>query len=198
MGINQRISVVLLVLGLSLIISGCGPGQLFGPTKTPTPTNTPTLTNTPTATITPTPTPLVCEDSISSEILGVIKKASEGLGSNEDLQKHLACAQLVIDRSTELANTQQAAKKKSGCNYKPATNSTKAVNDFNAAYGALNDVGAAWLLKGYALDALGKPDDAQDAYKTAVYNYDCAYLQNPYGGYWSVYLLGYDLIKPTY
>jgi hypothetical protein len=56
---------------VSTLISACGPGQVFGPTLTPTPTNTltptPTLTPTitptftstpsPTATITATPTP---------------------------------------------------------------------------------------------------------------------------------------------
>lgn len=36
------------------LVSGCGPGQLFGPTLTPTPTAT--STPTPTATCTPTPT----------------------------------------------------------------------------------------------------------------------------------------------
>jgi len=34
---KQRIAVVLVLL-MSLVISGCGPGQLFGPTLTPTPT----------------------------------------------------------------------------------------------------------------------------------------------------------------
>jgi hypothetical protein len=43
-------------LTLSLMISGCGPGQLFGPTLTPTSTPTFTPTLTPTATVTPTPT----------------------------------------------------------------------------------------------------------------------------------------------
>jgi hypothetical protein len=54
---KQRIAL-LLVLITSLVISGCGPGQLFGPTITPTPTQTlsPTSTQTPTQTMTPTPT----------------------------------------------------------------------------------------------------------------------------------------------
>jgi hypothetical protein len=39
-----------------LVITGCGPGQLLGPTLTPTATLTPTPTHTPTATLTPTPT----------------------------------------------------------------------------------------------------------------------------------------------
>jgi hypothetical protein len=41
---------------VSTLFSSCGPGQLFGPTLTPTPTNTATPTLTPTPTITPTPT----------------------------------------------------------------------------------------------------------------------------------------------
>jgi hypothetical protein len=48
-----------------IFLSGCGPGQIFGPTITPKPTETPTstetststATNTPTFTITCTPTP---------------------------------------------------------------------------------------------------------------------------------------------
>lgn len=43
----------------ALLLSSCGPGQLFGPTITPTPTltATPTQTLTPTSTSTPTSTP---------------------------------------------------------------------------------------------------------------------------------------------
>ena len=103
---------------------------------------------------------------------------------------------MIIDGSTEAANKQQVAKNKSNCGYQPAYNSTQAVKDFDAEYGALNDVGAAWLLKGYALDYLGKPEDAQAAYKTAAYNYRCAYIRNQYGGYWSVLRLSLSLIKP--
>ena len=46
------ISVVLILF----LASGCGPGQLLGPTFTPTPTMTPSSTPTPTPTSTPTPT----------------------------------------------------------------------------------------------------------------------------------------------
>jgi hypothetical protein len=47
-----------IVLGMVLLfLTGCGPGQLFGPTITPTPTSTPTFTPTPTPTLTPTITP---------------------------------------------------------------------------------------------------------------------------------------------
>ena len=105
---------------------------------------------------------------------------------------------MVIDKFTEVANAQEAAKLKSNCDYKPAANSKQAVDNFNAVYGALNDVGAAWLLKGIALEALGKPDEAQAAYGRAVYDYWCGYIKNPYGGYWSVRILGETLIKPSY
>jgi len=69
--IRQRLSLQLILVMISLLVSSCGPGQLFGPTITPsptptltptitpTPTLTPTPTSTPTPTITPTPTPVV-------------------------------------------------------------------------------------------------------------------------------------------
>lgn len=58
MNTKRQIGVIF-VLITSLIISGCGPGQLFGPTitSTPTKTMTPTTTHTPTATSTRTSTP---------------------------------------------------------------------------------------------------------------------------------------------
>jgi hypothetical protein len=67
--IAKRQITAIFVLTLSLVISGCGAGQLFGPTITPTltktltptatltPTNTPTNTPTKTPTNTPSPTP---------------------------------------------------------------------------------------------------------------------------------------------
>lgn len=53
----KKIAITFVLLVLMLV--SCGPGQLFGPTKTPTPTitPTPTPTNTPTPTPTNTPTP---------------------------------------------------------------------------------------------------------------------------------------------
>jgi hypothetical protein len=58
------------VCSLSLAFSSCGPGQLFGPTMTPTSTITPwpTLTQTPTLTPTQTPPPL---SLVGSLIIGV-------------------------------------------------------------------------------------------------------------------------------
>jgi hypothetical protein len=52
-------SAIAIATILFLSLSACGPGQLFGPTPTPTYTSTPTstLTPTPTQTITPTVTP---------------------------------------------------------------------------------------------------------------------------------------------
>lgn len=57
--IRQRLSYKFIFLILALSISSCGPGELFGPTITPSPTLTftPTLTPTPTSTLTPTPKP---------------------------------------------------------------------------------------------------------------------------------------------
>jgi hypothetical protein len=55
MKIKLQITVFLSLLSI-LILPACGPGQLFGPTLTPTPTSTSTPTLTPTPTITPTAT----------------------------------------------------------------------------------------------------------------------------------------------
>jgi hypothetical protein len=47
-------AITILLLVMSLAVSGCGAGQLFGPAKTPTPTPTPTPTSTATPANTPT------------------------------------------------------------------------------------------------------------------------------------------------
>jgi len=66
---TKQQTIAILVLVMSLVLSACGPGQVFGPTITPTPTltstptitptlapsATPTVTFTPTSTLTPTP-----------------------------------------------------------------------------------------------------------------------------------------------
>jgi hypothetical protein len=51
---------VTIVLVFCLLLTACGPGQVFGPTFTPTPksTLTPTITSSPTSTLTPKITPL--------------------------------------------------------------------------------------------------------------------------------------------
>lgn len=57
----KKTTSIIYVLLFALIFTGCGPGQLFGPTVTPTSTATATPTNTPTPsptfTLTPTATP---------------------------------------------------------------------------------------------------------------------------------------------
>ena len=68
MNTKQRTAMIFVLL-LSLALSSCAPGQLFGPTVTPTPTLTATATNTPVPptatdtleppTFTPTPTPRI-------------------------------------------------------------------------------------------------------------------------------------------
>jgi len=65
MNTKQR-TVAICFLAMSMLISGCGPGQLFGPTvtPTPTPTSTPTRTPTPKPTATPTSTPKPTLDGV--------------------------------------------------------------------------------------------------------------------------------------
>jgi len=55
MNSTQRV-VVICLLSAGLSVSGCKPGQLLGPTVTPTPLPTATPTNTPVPTVTPIPT----------------------------------------------------------------------------------------------------------------------------------------------
>jgi len=61
-------SIAVCILPFSMLLTGCGPGQLFGPTTTPslTPTLTPTATLTATPTLTPTPVP-VCNPGTTVE-----------------------------------------------------------------------------------------------------------------------------------
>jgi hypothetical protein len=57
---RKKLSITVHILVASFFFSGCGPGQMIGPTTTPVPTNTPMPTNTalpPTATETNTPIP---------------------------------------------------------------------------------------------------------------------------------------------
>jgi hypothetical protein len=75
MNTKQRTAMIFVLL-LSLVISSCAPGQIFGPTITPTitptltPTNTitPTITPTSTSTIVPTNTPLPLPGTIHGKI----------------------------------------------------------------------------------------------------------------------------------
>jgi hypothetical protein len=78
---KRKISLILAFV-ISLAASGCGPGQLLGPTLTPIPTVTSTLTATPVPTQTRTPTPytssytpvprwmILAQPPFSVEILG--------------------------------------------------------------------------------------------------------------------------------
>jgi hypothetical protein len=52
----RNIGMNLAGVGMILFLSACGPGQLLGPTFTPTPSITPTITPSPTMTPTPAPT----------------------------------------------------------------------------------------------------------------------------------------------
>ena len=55
--------VLVIFIALSFFLTGCGPGQLFGPTITPTPTST----NTPTLIPTSTPIPIPIYDSSTDQ-----------------------------------------------------------------------------------------------------------------------------------
>jgi hypothetical protein len=65
----QNTAILLLIIGL--FISGCGPGQMFGPTKTPIPTLTSTPTSTATPTLTPSTTPTITPTATSTPGVGV-------------------------------------------------------------------------------------------------------------------------------
>jgi len=64
---------------LSFMISACGPGQIFGPTLTPTPTVTLTPTSTSTPTLPPTTTPTPLPTSTPTPVPGLGVKTSEVL-----------------------------------------------------------------------------------------------------------------------
>ncbi len=65
---KQFITIAMYILVLSLLISGCGPGQLLGPTITPSPTLTPIPTST------PTPTPVPVESILLSNGFKLLKE----------------------------------------------------------------------------------------------------------------------------
>jgi Tol biopolymer transport system component len=86
MNTRQPITVVL-VLVISLVVSGCGPGQMFGPAMTPTstppPASTPTPTPFPTSTSIPTPTP----DPLSQIDLSTIALQASDLQLAENITR---------------------------------------------------------------------------------------------------------------
>lgn len=63
--------LIILFLLLSTLFSACGPGQLFGPTLTPTPSATPTHTPTPTPTLPPTATSTPLPTATSTPLPGL-------------------------------------------------------------------------------------------------------------------------------
>ena len=80
-----------LLIVLVLVLSACGPGQVFGPTVTPTPTNTSTPTSTSTPTITPSPiptfTPIPTDTKVAFNFSLAIVELSDylaGYGFTED------------------------------------------------------------------------------------------------------------------
>jgi alpha-tubulin suppressor-like RCC1 family protein len=85
MNTKQRAGAILF-LAMILAVSGCGPGQLFGPAVTPmptftltptrTPTPTPTFTLTPTSTSTPTPIPTITPTPVPVTILDIAAGAN--------------------------------------------------------------------------------------------------------------------------
>ena len=85
-------TIILLFL-FSFLVSACGPGQIFGPTLTPTPTGTSTPTITPTATLTFTPTltstpkPTSTPSTTPVPPSGLGVRASEVVSSFTDLFK---------------------------------------------------------------------------------------------------------------
>jgi len=96
---KRNIFVICYLIFIS-IISGCGSGQLFGPTLTPTPTitSTPTLTLTPTitptstVTLTPTPTTGKIEGNLSwsDSIEPVAKTIILVVPGKDELSKEIA------------------------------------------------------------------------------------------------------------
>ena len=77
MNIKQR-TVMIFVLLLSLAISSCAPGQIFGPTATPT------MTATPMATVTPIPTNTPVLPTYS-EVLGTYPMGTALCATNAEI-----------------------------------------------------------------------------------------------------------------
>ncbi len=83
----------------SSILSGCGPGQLFGPTITPSFTPTPTTTFTPTTTPTPTLTPTLTP---VPSVPGVLYVAPHKVGNGNCLSWNNACElQIALQKAQE-------------------------------------------------------------------------------------------------
>jgi hypothetical protein len=74
----KNLTSTVLILSISLLLSGCGVGQIFGPTITPIPTatDTPTATFTPAPTFTPTATPdfYTSKERLAEKITWVVEE----------------------------------------------------------------------------------------------------------------------------
>lgn len=98
---SQR--VIVSVLAFAFLLSACAPGQLLGPTITPTPTatntpsptptNTPTLTPTSTPTLTPTPVPVCNPDAT---VLGNVNEDFPGYLDILDVTSTLSGKRLTV------------------------------------------------------------------------------------------------------
>jgi len=91
MNTKQRTAMIFVLL-LSLVISSCAPGQLFGPTATPTMTSTPTMTATPMATATPIPT--------NTPVLPPISGTLQGKGDTDPIANRRIVLCLKTDTSS--------------------------------------------------------------------------------------------------
>jgi len=160
-------------------------------TSTAMPTITPTNTSlpTPTTTLTPTRTPrpavptsaptlppsALCPGSTSAELI-----AQAWASDTANPAKTLACTQLIIDQWSSQADQQQAQRVNGGiCNVTPDPSDAQAVEQFHAAYWAVNDVATAWYLRGRALRSQGRASEAQAAFGTVVSHYSCGYAWSP-------------------
>ena len=75
---NKKLATLCIGLLLSFLMSACGPGQLFGPTITPSPTFTLTPSPTSTPTLTPTATSTPTETPIPPEPTSALSPDAEG------------------------------------------------------------------------------------------------------------------------
>jgi Tol biopolymer transport system component len=89
-----------------MFVSGCGPGNVFGPTITPsptiTPTSTPTKTPTPTATSTPTSTPTPMGGASGL----IVFQRDELVGSNNNKVSNLFLFDINAKTEIKLTNNQ--------------------------------------------------------------------------------------------
>lgn len=99
---KQYYALISLLL-VSLIASGCGPGQVFGPTITPTATLTPvpTSTSTPTPTFTPNPTVTFTQTPVTKTFTTIVPANELWFNTGVNIIK----GQEVTIRATGIVNT---------------------------------------------------------------------------------------------